>query len=79
MLDAPLSGYGRLHAPPSWANNAAGVKRAPPRSLIVFAGPELCDWKLSRTVLRGLGGRKAAWLFGNTRCPEVARSGKLSS
>jgi hypothetical protein len=49
-----------------------------------FAGPELCDWKLSCTVLRGLdgsnpvrllgklsrpvlrgpGGRKAAWLLG---------------
>jgi len=50
-----------------------------------FAGPELCDWKLSCTVLRGLdssngvrllgkpsrpvlrgpGGRKAAWLLGD--------------
>jgi len=65
MLDAPLSGYGRLHAPPSWANNAAGVKRAPPRSLIVFAGPELSDWKLSRPVLRGLDGSNPVRLLGN--------------
>jgi hypothetical protein len=36
-----------------------------------FAGPELCDWKLSRTVLRGLDGRKVVWLLGeDSTCPQ---------
>jgi hypothetical protein len=34
-----------------------------------FAGPELCDWKLSRTVLRGLDGRKVVWLLGKLSSP----------
>jgi hypothetical protein len=29
-----------------------------------FAGPELCDWKLSCTVLRGLGGSNPVRLLG---------------
>ena len=34
-----------------------------------FAGPELCDWKLSRTVLRGLDGRKVVRLLGKPSSP----------
>ena len=39
-----------------------------------FEGLELGEGKLSRPVLRGLGGRKAAWLLGSNsaiRSPEV--------
>jgi hypothetical protein len=33
----------------------------------VFEGLELGEGKLSRPVLRGPGGRKAAWLLGSDR------------
>jgi hypothetical protein len=39
-----------------------------------FAGPELCDWKLSCTVLRGLGDRKVARLLGTVNYIEVMLS-----
>jgi len=35
-----------------------------------FEGLELGEGKLSRPVLRGPGGRKAAWLLGNWPTPE---------
>jgi hypothetical protein len=34
-----------------------------------FEGLELGEGKLSRPVLRGPGGRKAAWLLGNWQIP----------
>jgi hypothetical protein len=34
-----------------------------------FEGLELSEGKLSRPVLRGPGGRKAAWLLGNYSSP----------
>jgi hypothetical protein len=40
-----------------------------------FEGLELGEGKLSRPVLRGPGGRKAAWLLGNLKistCPASA-------
>ena len=40
-----------------------------------FAGPELCDWKLSRTVLRGLDGRKVVWLLGKLLRPVLRGPG----
>jgi hypothetical protein len=40
-----------------------------------FAGPELCDWKLSRTVLRGLDGRKVVWLLGKLSRPVLRGPG----
>ena len=33
-----------------------------------FEGLELGEGKLSRPVLRGPGGRKAAWLLGDEKC-----------
>ena len=36
-----------------------------------FEGLELGEGKPSRPVLRGLGGRKAAWLLGSYFGPEV--------
>jgi hypothetical protein len=33
-----------------------------------FAGPELCDWKLSRTVLRGLDSSNGVRLLGKLSC-----------
>ena len=36
---------------------------------------EPCDAKVSRTVLRGLGDRKVAWLLGNS---SLKRSGLLN-
>jgi len=38
--------------------------RVPSRG--AFEGLELCEGKLSCTVLRGLGDRKVAWLLGRT-------------
>ena len=40
-----------------------------------FAGPELCDWKLSRTVLRGLDGRKVVRLLGKLSRPVLRGPG----
>jgi len=40
-----------------------------------FEGLELGEGKLSRPVLRGPGGRKAAWLLGNNAGPEVRSGG----
>jgi hypothetical protein len=41
-----------------------------------FEGLELGEGKLSRPVLRGPGGRKAAWLLGDDR--QFPRSGLLA-
>src|SRR5258708_38324635 len=44
-----------------------------------FEGLELGEGKLSRPVLRGPGGRKAAWLLGsNPRLPRCARQNCLT-
>src|ERR1700676_1311931 len=41
-----------------------------------FEGLELGEGKLSRPVLRGLGGRKAAWLLGNNKtAPGLTQAG----
>jgi hypothetical protein len=42
-----------------------------------FEGLELGEGKPSRPVLRGPGGRKAAWLLGSYSGPEVGLLGRL--
>jgi hypothetical protein len=39
-----------------------------------FEGLELGEGKLSRPVLRGPGGRKAAWLLGDEKTIELLRN-----
>src|ERR1700681_2604415 len=44
-----------------------------------FEGLELGEGKPSRPVLRGPGGRKAAWLLGNCSGPDSRQSGLTNS
>jgi len=53
-----------LHEPDHGTLDDQHLSVSKPRLREAFEGLELGEGKLSRPVLRGPGGRKAAWLFG---------------